>query len=85
MSKQKTLPENLEKIITDLEKKSREVGLDFFTTIFELVDYKKLHEVAAYGGLPKRYPHWRWGMEYDKLMKNFLVKKKHKKDLNLKI
>ncbi len=71
MSKQKTLPENLEKIIVDLEKKSREVGLDFFTTIFELVDYKKLHEVAAYGGLPKRYPHWRWGMEYDKLMKNY--------------
>lgn len=71
MSTEQKLPKNLESIIQNTEIKAREIGLDFFTTVFELVDYKKLHEVAAYGGLPKRYPHWRWGMEYDKLMKSY--------------
>ena len=47
MSKTSPLPEELEKSIHELEIKSKEVGLDFFTTVFELVDYKKLHEVAT--------------------------------------
>ena len=28
-----------------------------------------MNEVAAYGGFPTRYPHWRWGMEYEQLSK----------------
>ncbi len=45
-------------------------GLDFFETIFEVVDYKKINELAAYGGFPTRYPHWRFGMEYEQLSKS---------------
>lgn len=45
-------------------------GLDFFETIFEIVDYKKINELAAYGGFPTRYPHWRFGMEYEQLSKS---------------
>ena len=71
MHKQRELTDQLRKIVEETEVKAKEIGLDFFTTVFELVDYKKLHEVAAYGGLPTRYPHWRWGMEYDKLMKSY--------------
>jgi stage V sporulation protein R len=26
-----------------------------------------MNQIAAYGGFPVRYPHWRWGMEYEKL------------------
>jgi stage V sporulation protein R len=26
--------------------------------------------VAAYGGFPTRYPHWKWGMEYERLKKS---------------
>lgn len=66
-----TLPNELVEIISHLEGKARSVGLDFFTTIFELVDYKELNEIAAYGGFPTRYPHWRWGMEYEKLSKSY--------------
>lgn len=66
-----TLPSELVEIINHLEGKARSVGLDFFTTIFELVDYKELNEIAAYGGFPTRYPHWRWGMEYEKLSKSY--------------
>lgn len=50
---------------------SQENGLDFFKTIFELVDYKQLNEIAAYGGFPTRYPHWRFGMEYERLAKSY--------------
>lgn len=46
-------------------------GLDFFNTIFELVDYQQLNEIAAYGGFPTRYPHWRFGMDYEKLSKSY--------------
>src|SRR5947209_20412752 len=27
--------------------------------------------VAAYGGFPNRYPHWRYGMEYERLSKSY--------------
>lgn len=71
MTNKLNVSKELERIIQEIQTKSIEVGLDFFTTIFELVDYKRLHEVAAYGGLPTRYPHWRWGMEFEKLIKTY--------------
>src|SRR5215470_1897229 len=48
---------------------ARHAGLDFFETRFELVDYDTMCQIAAYGGFPQRYPHWRFGMEYEKLRK----------------
>ena len=47
------------------------VGLDFFETIFEMVTYEEMNRIAAYGGFPVRYPHWRWGMEYEQLSKSY--------------
>ena len=38
--------------------------LDFFEVIFELLDYDELNMIAAYGGFPTRYPHWRFGMDF---------------------
>ncbi len=34
-----------------------------------MLDYRTLYETAALGGFPTRYPHWRFGMEYDQLIK----------------
>ncbi len=48
---------------------AREVGLDFFDTLFECVDFDTIQQIAAYGGFPQRYPHWRFGMEYERLRK----------------
>ncbi len=45
--------------------------LDFFEVIFELLDWDQMNAVAAYGGFPNRYPHWRWGMEYERLSKTY--------------
>ncbi len=58
------LQERIKGFVTEFE-------LDCFTTVFELIDYRQMCEIAAYGGFPVRYPHWRFGMEYDKLMKSY--------------
>lgn len=50
---------------------SKEVGLDCFETIFELITYDQINQFAAYGGFPVRYPHWRFGMEYEHLSKSY--------------
>ena len=46
-------------------------GLDFFETIFEMVTYEEMNMLAAYGGFPTRYPHWRFGMEYLEMQKSY--------------
>ena len=50
---------------------ARGFGLDFFPTVFEILTYDQMNEVAAYGGFPSRYPHWRFGMEYEQLSKSY--------------
>ena len=54
-----------------IEKHARDYGLDFFPVVFEVVDYDTISQLAAYGGFPVRYPHWRFGMEYDQLSKGY--------------
>src|SRR5688572_69102 len=53
-----------------IEAVAREAGLDFFPVIFEMLSYDQINEIAAYGGFPNRYPHWRFGMDYERLAKN---------------
>ncbi|MBK8479874.1 MAG: SpoVR family protein [Proteobacteria bacterium] len=54
----------------EVEQVARECGLKLFDQVFELLDYQTMSEVAAYGGFPTRYPHWRYGMEYERLSKS---------------
>ncbi|MDD5306605.1 MAG: SpoVR family protein [Deltaproteobacteria bacterium] len=63
------LPRYLREIQDVIEGYARGYGLDFFPTFFEIVNYDEMNEIAAYGGFPTRYPHWRFGMEYDRLAK----------------
>jgi stage V sporulation protein R len=49
---------------------AKDAGLDFFETIFELITYDQISQFAAYGGFPVRYPHWKFGMEYEHLQKS---------------
>jgi stage V sporulation protein R len=65
-----TLPRYLRVEQDKIQKIAREYGLDFFPTIFEMLSYDQMNEVAAYGGFPNRYPHWRFGMEYEQLSKS---------------
>lgn len=54
-----------------IQKIARSHGLDFYETIFELVEDDEMNEFAAFGGFPTRYPHWRFGMEYESLKKSY--------------
>ncbi|MCB0308309.1 MAG: SpoVR family protein [Bdellovibrionales bacterium] len=55
----------------EIEAYARDYGLDFFQTIFEVLEFDELNQVAAYGGFPTRYPHWSFGMEYEQLAKGY--------------
>jgi stage V sporulation protein R len=63
------LPPELREHMVAIRAKAREYGLDFFDVVFEVVDFRTMNQIAAYGGFPTRYPHWRWGMEFEKLSK----------------
>src|ERR1044072_8548390 len=52
-----------------IRAQARSYGLDFFDVIYEMCDYEQMNQIAAYGGFPQRYPHWRFGMEYERLRK----------------
>ncbi|HVJ79710.1 MAG TPA: SpoVR family protein, partial [Planctomycetia bacterium] len=49
----------------------KDYGLDCFPVIFELVDWEEVCAIASQGGFPVRYPHWRFGMEFEQLSKSY--------------
>lgn len=52
-----------------IREQARSYGLDFYPTVFEMCDYETMNQIASFGGFPQRYPHWRWGMEYERMRK----------------
>lgn len=66
-----SLPEKLEQARIEIAKTAAELGLDFYPTIFEIVKGQELNAIAAKGGFPTRYPHWRFGMDYEGLAKSY--------------
>ncbi len=60
---------DLNAIARDIGEIAAAHGLDFYETHFEMVDFDTMQQIAAYGGFPQRYPHWQFGMEYEKLRK----------------
>src|ERR1700759_228517 len=71
MSAIKRFPAYLRDVQEEIEGSARNFGLDFFPILNEVLDYKTMNEVAAYGGFPTRYPHWRFGMDYEQLSKSY--------------
>jgi len=65
------LPPDLEIHRKNIIRHASDYGLDFYDTIFEVVEFDQLNEIASYGGFPTRYPHWRFGMEYEELSKGY--------------
>jgi len=69
--RRRNLPEPLAKMAALVKEQARAVGLDFWDVVFELLDSEELNEIAAYGGFPTRYPHWKFGMAYEELIKGY--------------
>lgn len=64
------LPPHLVEMQQQIREYAAEYRLDPFEVIYELVTVDQMNMVAAYGGFPTRYPHWRFGMEYEQLAKS---------------
>jgi len=66
-----SLTPDLAKARDQIRKHAEDYGLDPFEVIFEMVDADQINSLAALGGFPVRYPHWRFGMDYDQLSKGY--------------
>src|SRR4051812_3558621 len=67
----RSLSPELERMHHEIEQHARDYGLDFYETIFEVLDFEEMNMVASYGGVSNRYPHWRFGMEYERMSKSY--------------
>ncbi|MFQ3319675.1 MAG: stage V sporulation protein R [Natronomonas sp.] len=63
------IADDLEEPAREANRLARKLGLDPFDVNYWVVDYDEMNELIAYGGFQKRYPHWRWGMGYDRQQK----------------
>jgi len=63
--------QSLEKLQAVVEQLARDSGLTFFPVIFEAVSAKELTIVAAREGFPVRYPHWRFGQQFEELWRGY--------------
>ncbi len=66
-----SLPRVLAEMQQRVEAQARAFGLTYFPVVFEVVDYAQMNQLAAYTGFPVRYPHWRFGMEFEELSKSY--------------
>lgn len=69
MNRTKPLSGELLRLKDEIYKYATDYGLDFYPVIFEVCNYDTVCILAAQGGFPSRYPHWRFGMDYDQLNK----------------
>ena len=67
----KRLPPELAEMQKMVEGHARDYGLDMFECYYEVLDYDEINMVASYMGFPVRYPHWKWGMEYERMSKSY--------------
>ena len=45
------------------------LGLEPYPVRYWVVGHDQMNELIAYGGFQRRYPHWRWGMNYEQQRK----------------
>ncbi|MDY6780935.1 MAG: SpoVR family protein [Halobacteria archaeon] len=61
--------EELEEPVEEARALAEKLGLDPYPVKYWIVDYDEVNRAVAYGGFQERYPHWRWGMKYDRQRK----------------
>lgn len=71
MLRTKPISGDLLKLQKEIQGYADEYGLDYFPQVFEMCDYDTINILAAQGGFPIRYPHWKFGMDYDQLSKGY--------------
>jgi stage V sporulation protein R len=71
MLRTKLISGKLLELQREIQKYADEFGLNYFPQVFEICDYDTINILAAQGGFPIRYPHWKFGMDYDQLSKGY--------------
>ena len=61
--------DSLEEPVAEAAALARKLGLDPYPVNYWVVDHDEMNQLIAYGGFQRRYPHWRWGMTYDRQRK----------------
>lgn len=65
------MPDELKKLLPRIYQEVTKFGCDYYDTVVEMLAYDDISEIAAYGGFPVRYPHWKFGMEYEELQRGY--------------
>ena len=60
---------DLEEAVDEAGQLARKLGLEPYDVNYWVVDHDEMNQLIAYGGFQRRYPHWRWGMQYDRQRK----------------
>ena len=60
---------DLEEAAEEAGNLARKLGLSPTAVNYWVVDHDEMNQLIAYGGFQQRYPHWRWGMQYDRQQK----------------
>lgn len=58
-------------VLPQIEEACRKMGLTYNPVVVEFVPYDEMAELASYGGFPVRYPHWKWGQEYEEMARGY--------------
>lgn len=58
--------EELVPVIEEARELAEATGLSPLPCKFWVVDHEEMTELMSYGGFQERYPHWRWGMQYER-------------------
>ena len=66
-----TLPKKLKNQLPKIFQGVRDYGCDFYPAVVEVLRDDEISEIAAYYGFPVRYPHWKFGMEYEELQRGY--------------
>ena len=61
--------EDLQEVAQDARELAEKLGLEPYDVKYWVVDHDEINRAVAYGGFQTRYPHWRWGMNYDRQRK----------------
>jgi len=71
MLRSKPISKKLRQLQKEIQGYADDYGLDYFDQVFEMCDYETINILAAQGGFPSRYPHWKFGMQFDQLTKGY--------------
>jgi len=67
--RKRRIADELEEPVEEANALAEKLGLEPYPVNYWIVDYDEMNELIAYGGFQHRYPHWRWGMQYDRQRK----------------